>query len=57
MILFNEKRTDHEARSTQRNRPLNRIMAKFPSELVQRRALFWRFRSSRVVVGRAADIR
>ena len=28
IIFFNEKRTDNEERSTQRNRPLNRIMAK-----------------------------
>ena len=27
IIFFNEKRTDNEERSTQRNRPLNRIMA------------------------------
>ena len=27
VVFFNEKRTDNEERSTQRNRPLNRIMA------------------------------
>ena len=45
--LFNEKRTDNEERSTQRNRPLNRIMARTgPLGPVYSRVCGWRLEGS-----------
>ena len=37
VVFFNEKRTDNEERSTQRNRPLNRIMATAPQRIASMR--------------------